>query len=304
MSWLLFMDESGHDHKQMPYEVHGGFCLPVDKLWPFVRAMKQLELHAFGAELTLYKSEIKGSKLLSKKRLRFAKQDSLMSDEERRKLVRSLLTKGLEGKQPTFKELSAFGQASLLMADGIFELLDHHEAQLFASAIPRGTNKSEGASEEYLRKDHVFLLERFYYHLEACQKHGLLVLDEVEKMEDRRFVRRMERYYTATATGKYRSKWIVPTPFFVSSDMTYAVQAADVVIYCINWGFRIPHLGMDGVVREDIAQRYGHWIKRLQFHGDGYRDGNVFESFGIVYIPDLFVSRRQKKEGNAFGATS
>ena len=27
MAWLLFMDESGHDHKDSPYEVRGGYAL-------------------------------------------------------------------------------------------------------------------------------------------------------------------------------------------------------------------------------------------------------------------------------------
>ena len=42
----------------------------------------------------------------------------------------------------------------------------------------------------------------------------------------------------------------MPTPFFVSSDMSYAVQAADLCIYCIyciNWGFRLPARGMDAI---------------------------------------------------------
>ena len=30
MSWLLFLDESGHDHKSMPYEVRGGIALHAD----------------------------------------------------------------------------------------------------------------------------------------------------------------------------------------------------------------------------------------------------------------------------------
>lgn len=34
--------------------------------------------------------------------------------------------------------------------------------------------------DELLRKDSVFLLERFYYLLEERQEHGLLVLDQVE----------------------------------------------------------------------------------------------------------------------------
>ena len=36
MSWLLFLDESGHDHKQLPYEVRGGIALHARQLWPFV----------------------------------------------------------------------------------------------------------------------------------------------------------------------------------------------------------------------------------------------------------------------------
>jgi hypothetical protein len=74
MSWLLFLDESGHDHKQMPYEVRGGVAIHVGKLWPFVRAVRQLELNAFGAELHLYGKELKGSTLLDRKRFKFAAQ--------------------------------------------------------------------------------------------------------------------------------------------------------------------------------------------------------------------------------------
>jgi len=29
MAWLLFLDESGHDHKQMPYEVRRGMAYPI-----------------------------------------------------------------------------------------------------------------------------------------------------------------------------------------------------------------------------------------------------------------------------------
>jgi hypothetical protein len=36
MAWFLFMDESGHDHKQMPYEVRGGFAIAEDRLWPLL----------------------------------------------------------------------------------------------------------------------------------------------------------------------------------------------------------------------------------------------------------------------------
>jgi hypothetical protein len=215
-----------------------------------------------------------------------------MSDEERRKHCRGFLTKGLEQKPPTRDEFTAYGQACLEMVRGVFQLLRDHKAHLFAAAIPRDIAKpATYEAAEYLRKDQVFLLERYFYFLEAQKDHGLLVMDEVEKTEDRRFVRRLEGYFSKSKTGRYRSQWIVPSPFFVASDMAYGVQAADMVIYCVNWGFRLPTRGMDAATRDEIASEFGPWLNQLQFRGDGHRDGKVFHEFGIVYVPDPYTSR-------------
>jgi hypothetical protein len=137
----------------------------------------------------------------------------------------------------------------------------------------------------------VFLLERYFYFLEREQQHGLLVMDEVDKAEDRRFVRRLESYFRKTQTGRYRSAWIVPAPFFVSSDMAYPVQAADLAIYCINWGFRLPSRDMNEPVRSEITEGFGPWLHRLQFRGQGQRDGTVYDTYGIVFVPDPYSSR-------------
>ena len=293
MSYLLFLDESGHDHRTMPYEVWGGVALHASKLWPFVQEMQRLELFSFGTLLHQFQTELKGCKLLAKDRFRWAAQGPRMSDEERRKQCRSFLTKGLEKKPPSRTEFTAFGQASLEMATGVFELLRQHEAQLFASAIPRRVARpSTFEAKEYLRKDHVFLLERYYYFLERQKQHGLIVMDQAGKSEERRFVRRLESYFRKTRAGRYRSAWIVPTPFFVSSDMTYPVQAADLTIYCVNWGFRLPHRGMRAPVRKEIAESYGPWLCQIQFYGEGYRDGAVYDSYGIVFVPDPYEGRK------------
>ena len=66
MAWLLFLDESGHDHKQMPYEVRGGITLQDSQLWPFAQAMLRLERDAFGCSLAEYRKELKGSTLLDR----------------------------------------------------------------------------------------------------------------------------------------------------------------------------------------------------------------------------------------------
>lgn len=292
MSWLLFLDESGHDHKTTPYEVRGGIALHASELWPFVQDVQRLELTCFGTALHQFREEIKGCKLLDKDRFKWANQSAAMTEEARRKHCRGFLTKGLEKKTPTRDEFTAYGQACLEMVRGVFQLLRDHKAQVFASAIPHSVSKPDTyEAEEYLRKDHVFLLERYFFFLESERDHGLLVMDEVEKIEDRRFVRRLESYFSKSKTGRYRSKWIVPAPFFVSSDMTYPVQAADMAIYCINWGFRLPARGMGAATRNEIATEFGPWLNQLQFRGDGCRDGKVFPEWGIVFVPDPYTAR-------------
>ena len=292
MSWLLFLDESGHDHKTMPYEVRGGIAIHAGKLWPFVRNMQKLELSAFGTTLQQFGNELKGCKILDKKRIKWASQKPVMSDEERCKHCRGFLTKGKERKSPTRDEFTAYGQACHEMAAGVFQLLLDHNAKLFATAIPKNVVKpSTYEATDFLRKDHVFLLERYFYFLQEKQEHGLLVIDEVEKMEDRRFVRRLEKYFSRTDNGKYRSQWIVPSPFFVSSDMAYPIQAADIAIYCVNWGFRLPRIGMNAPTREWIAVKFRHWLNQLQYHGKVIRNEENFQQYGIVFVPDPYTPR-------------
>ena len=294
MSWLLFMDESGHDHRTAPYEVRGGVAIRDSQLWPFTQAMQRLERDCFGGPLHEYKSEIKGCRLLERKRFQWAQQSAAMTSEVRRENSRRFLTKGLEKNSPTRVEFTAFGQACLEMVRGTFQLLINHEAVLFATAIPRDVQKPEAdlGSGDYLRKDHVFLFERFFYFLEEKREHGILVMDEVEEQADRKFVRQMEAYFTKTQTGLERTAWIVPAPFFVSSNLTYPVQAADLCIYCVNWGFRLPSQGMDAPTRPEIAAEFGRSMNRLQFRGEGYRNDKVFPLWGVAFVPNPYSAGR------------
>lgn len=302
MSWLLFMDESGHDHKQLPYEVRGGVAIHAGKVWAFVQKLQELEMDSFGVHLSEYKSELKGHKLLDKDRFGWAEQMPPMDRDVRHKFCRAFLTKGLERKSPLREEFAAYGQACMKMAVGVFGLLEAHSAVLFAAAIKRGVKPPEDYDRpEHLRKDQVFLLERFFYFLESKREHGILVMDEIDKAEDRRFVRRLQSYFRETSTGKHRSQWIVPTPFFVASDMAYPVQVADLCIYCVNWGFRVG--SMNEPTRTEIESRFGPLLKRIEFKGDGYRDGATFKCFGVVYVPDRLLlgrlgGRRQRRRSH------
>jgi hypothetical protein len=292
MSWLFFIDESGHDHKTTPLEVRGGVAIHASKLWSFIQGWQRLEEDAFGVRLRDHGKEAKGHKLLDKDRLKWAAQIEPLAPADRRKNVRVFLQKGRTKAAPTRTEFAAYGQACLEMARGVFDLLNAHDARVFAAAIPRGAKPpADFHTGEFLRKDQVFLFERFYYFLEAQREHGLIVMDETDKALDKRFVSRMELYFTRTGTGRNRSYWIVPAPLFVSSEMTYAVQAADICLYAINWGFRPPSWDAALEVREDIAAEFGPKLRRLQWEGDTTRDGRVFRSWGIVYVPAPYSVR-------------
>lgn len=292
MSYLLFVDESGHDHKVVPYEVRGGIALHDARLWRFVRAMQAAELSSFGGHLHQFGAEIKGMKLLRSRVFRWAAQAAPMSGEERRRLALAFLNKGAAQQSPTRAEFTAYGQACIFFVHEVFRLLAEYDAKLFASAMPRTiTCPAVFQASEFLRKDHVFLFERYFYFMEERNDTGLIVMDETERVEDRSFLNRMHRYFTKTQPGRHRATRIVPVPFFVSSDMTYPVQAADVCIYVINWGFRLPSPGMNAPVRTEIAREFEAAVRRVQYEGDGHREGNVFRTYGIVYVPDPYESR-------------
>jgi len=277
----------------MPYEVCGGVALHASRLWPFIQSWRRTEIDVFGTELSQFSKEIKGCKLLDKDRLRWANQGDTMPDEERRKLCRAFLTKGLQKLSPRRDEFTAYGQACRMMAEAVFELLNAHGARLFAAAVPREIQRpAEFTSEDYLRKDHVFLFERYFYFLEEKNEDGLVVMDESDKAEDRRFVRRLHNYFQRTHTGRYRSTRIVPVPFLVASDMAIPVQAADLCIYSVNCCYRLPTQGMRATERPDVRDIASEWINRLQYHGEGYRDGNTFRTHGIVFVPDPYESRQ------------
>jgi hypothetical protein len=48
MAFFLFIDESGHDHHDSPYEVLAGIAIEDKDLWSFVQLAHQLEIACFG----------------------------------------------------------------------------------------------------------------------------------------------------------------------------------------------------------------------------------------------------------------
>ena len=288
------MDESGHDHGHAPYEVRGGIAVSDHRLWNFINELREAEVSSFGVRLQEFGSEIKGKRILEKKRFKWASWQPVMPGEERRGKCRSFLQKGLRDEQPTGEEFAAYRQASLRFVRRAFEICVSQRVMIFASCIPRGQRRSKGdTSMQMLRKDLVYLLERFYYFLETrhLTVRGLLVFDEVERKQARRILARLERYFRRSTNGQQRAQRNIPTPFFVASDLTYPIQVADIVIYCINWAYRIPGRGMDKPVRQELADRYLEWLNKLVFRGKVEADDGEHAVHGVVYVPEPFTGQ-------------
>lgn len=294
MSWLLFMDESGHDHRNMPLEVRGGVAIHASKVWDFVQDFQNCEREAFGFQLSERGMELKGSKLLENKRCEWANQDTELDTASRQKGVARFISKSQQKEKVSRREFTAYGQACRLLAQMSFNLLKRHDAVLFASAIPRGVKPpSDFRFSHFLRKDQIFMQERFYWFLESKRENGLFVMDQTEKQNDKRYLHRLHDYYTKTTKGRQRARWIVPSPMFVDSELAPGVQAADLCLYCVNWGFRRREWNFNGATRDDIHTKFAGLCGELQFRGTAVEDRKNHQIYGIVYVPDPYTGRRQ-----------
>jgi hypothetical protein len=271
-----------------PGSIFRGFAIHASKLWPFISVLRTLEQSTFGAYLHEYGSELKGCKLLDKDRFKWAAQGAAMGEAERRKQALNFLNSGAQKRTPRRDEFTAFGQACLAMAERAIHLLVSYDARVFAAVIPCDIDPVAPPPDDLLRKDLVFLFERFFYFLEERRESGLLVMDGTEKQADRKLVRRVEWYFTQTMIGRQRTQWIVPVPLFVESDMAYGVQVADLCIYCLNWGWRLAPMTRPS--RKEV-EPFVTLLNKVIWHGDGYRDGKVFRTHGTVYVPDPYTAR-------------
>src|SRR5438093_9117524 len=114
---LFFVDESGHDHGDAPYEVLAAVAVAESDLWNLIQAIRAAELQHFGVHLSEVGVEFKGKKLLKNKTFRHARQGPAIDPTQRRNLARDFLMKGWReaqgGSQETRAkdEFTAYGQA-------------------------------------------------------------------------------------------------------------------------------------------------------------------------------------------------
>lgn len=261
MAWLLFIDESGTDGRDSPYEVLAGFAIEDRRLWPLIQDLKALQERQFGLRLfDAYGAEAKAKKLLKTKTFRLA-QGNPIPLPDRAVLAHAALEDGanVQGAQ-----LRALAQSKLAYVSDAFELCRQHGAVAFASILPQ---EKVRAAFDFMRKDYAFLFERFYHFLngrpDMPRPMGEIVFDELDKVASHRLLVQMERYFLHTQKGRTRSRLIIPEPLFVHSDLTTMVQMADLLAYVISWGVRLN--GMSEPRRAELDP-YVKQVLRLRYH--------------------------------------
>lgn len=290
---LLFIDESGHDHHDMPCEVLAGIAISEDNLWNLVQAIRAAEKNNFGDYLSnLRVSEMKAKRLLKRKRFRSAERLVTIQDDELVPLAYTALKKGMEASEAgktesgaTERELVAYSRCVLRFVDDVLDIAAQHSVQIFASVVDIDAPRPP---EGKLRKDYVYLFERYFYFLETLppRVRGLVVFDELDKSQAHILIEQMASYFLETKTGRYRSARVVPEPFFVHSDLTTGVFLADLAAYILGWGWRLKR--MQQPKRTELAG-YTQKLHDMQFHGQKIlaEETDPMDLHGIIYLDDL-----------------
>lgn len=264
MAYFLFIDESGHDQKNSPHEVLAGLAIRDNEMWEFIQEIHCLEQEIFGMRISEGALELKGKKLLKSKTFRLANQEPPFDHDDRKKYAYACLLKGQSRNPSSRKELTALGQAKIAFVGEVLELCRLYQNHVFASIIDNSAPRPD--KKNFLRKEYVYLLERFYYYLEDKSPDvpmGVVVFDELEKSQCHQLVKKMEKYFLETGKGYTRSSQIIPEPFFVHSDLSTIVQVADLIAYIVCWGFQVgsmPHPERPEL--KNLAKK----IAQLQYH--------------------------------------
>lgn len=279
MAYILFLDESGHDLVDSPYEVIAGVAIEEKNIWNLIREIHELEFATFGRRYSAGHREIKARKILKKKTFRLANQDADLSPEEIPVYAKRCLD---DGARAGFKELTALGMAKLIFVEKLLELCSNYRCKIFASISSDGEIPDN--EPNFLRKDYVYLFERYYYFLEDKPEDpsGIIVFDELEKTKSHLLISQIENYFKKTIKGRTRSSLIIPEPFFVHSDLTTGVQIADIIAYLICWGFRLE--GMNQTFRKEL-EPFVNQIMPLRYRTTREIDGiEDFEVWSIIAV--------------------
>jgi hypothetical protein len=290
MAWFLFIDESGHDRKASPYEVLAGVAIQDRFLWSLVNELHEIEVATFGRRYSAGNGELKGTKLLKTKVFQQARLNVAVAPHEIPSLAKAALD---DGAKAGIRELKGLALAKLRYVEAVFTLCEKFMCRVFASVVETDAPSTTSGG---LRKDYAYLFERFFYFLQDYNspeprpdndlaEQGIIVFDELEKTKSHLLIDQTHRYFEDTSTGRRRASLIVPEPIFVHSDLTTGVQIADLVAYCISWGFRTNR--MTKPARTDLVP-LSRQVARLRYRAERHSPSSgSFVVWSIAHITDL-----------------
>lgn len=281
MAYALFVDESGQDRRDSPYEVLAGVCVDDKVLWPLILALQNAEEDVFGRRYTAGVGELKAKKILKKKTFNLASRCATFENDERRALSRECLD---NGQAATPRHFSALSQSKILFARKTLAVCKKFGCRVFASIV---ATQDRNHNRDFLRKDYSYLFERFFYYLEdqTGDHCGLVVFDELEKSKSHILINQLSLYFRETFRGRQRASRIIPEPLFVHSDLTTGIQLADLAAYLLSWGFRTGVLIKPGRAElKPLVERLATMRYKARRPIDNVPDRDVWS---IAIIEDL-----------------
>lgn len=284
MAWFLFIDESGHDRRDAPYEVLAGIAIRDTCLWPLIIDMHNAELKRFGRRYSAGAAELKGRKILKVKVCRHAELSCQVDPFDVQALAKAALD---DGAHASIHHLKALALAKLSYVNDVFDICERYGCRAFASIVE---TDSPGTGNGGLRKDYAYLFQRFFYFLDDMvpREQGVIVFDELEKSQSHILIEQSHKYFKETAVGRMRAKLVIPEPLFVHSDLTTGIQIADLIAYCISWGFRTSQ--MRKPARADLS-RFSRQVANLRYRTEREIDGREMTVWSYAHITDLRTQR-------------
>jgi hypothetical protein len=285
MAYFLFIDESGQDRQESPYEVLAGVAIEDKKLWPMILRLRDAETRIFGRLYGAKSGELKAKRLLKKKTFNLAARTGIMEPDERRDRARRCLEDG-GNAEPL--DLAALAQAKIAFVNTLINICREFDVKVFASIV--ATNERI-YNEDFLRKDYSYLFERFYYFLEDLggDHCGIIVFDELEKSRSHILLEQLSLYFKETQRGQQRATKIIPEPLFVHSDLTTGIQVADIAAYLLSWGFRT------GELTKPARQELVPIVKRLA--SLRYRASKYVVKLGVIDIWSIAIISNLRARG-------
>jgi hypothetical protein len=133
MAWFLFIDESGQDHKEAPYEVLAGIAIKDETLRSLIGELHDAEVARFGRRYSEGASELKGRRILDRRSFAHARLNCEVLPHEAPLFAKEILDDGQHNN--SVRNLKALGLAKIGYVSDVFSICVSYRCKIFASVV-------------------------------------------------------------------------------------------------------------------------------------------------------------------------